>query len=97
MKTLPDNGGEAGSIPDLGRSHMPWSNYARAPQLLSLCSLDREPQLLKSMYLEPVLCSKRSQHNEKPVHHNQRVDPTRHNWRKSLSSNKDPAQPKINK
>ena len=26
------------SIPDLGRSHMPWSNKFCAPQLLSLCS-----------------------------------------------------------
>ena len=25
--------------------HMPWSNKARAPQLLSLCSRSREPEL----------------------------------------------------
>ena len=28
------------------------------------------PQLLKPARLEPVLCNKRSQHNEKPAHHN---------------------------
>ena len=35
-----------GLSPGPGRSHMPWSNLARAPQLLSLCSRAREPQLL---------------------------------------------------
>ena len=39
--------GDMGSSPGLGRSHMPWSNEARAPQLLSLhvwslCSAARE-------------------------------------------------------
>ena len=29
------------------------------------------PQLLKPACLEPVLCNKRSHHNEKPVHHNE--------------------------
>ena len=38
--------GDMGSDPGLGRSHMLQSNYARAPQLLSLCSRAREPQLL---------------------------------------------------
>ena len=32
------------------RAHMPRSNYARAPQLLSLHSRAREPQLLKPMH-----------------------------------------------
>ena len=35
-----------GSSPGLGSSHMPRSNKARAPQLLSLRSRAREPQLL---------------------------------------------------
>ena len=35
-----------GSSPGLGRSHMPRSNKARVPQLLSLRSRAREPQLL---------------------------------------------------
>ena len=33
---LPANAGDAGSGPGLGRSHMPRSNWAREPQLLSL-------------------------------------------------------------
>ena len=33
------NEGEMGLIPDPGRSHMLWSNEARAPQLLSLSTL----------------------------------------------------------
>ena len=28
VKNLPANAGGTGSIPDLGRSHMPWSNWA---------------------------------------------------------------------
>ena len=48
VKYPPANAGDTGSIPGLGRSHMPWSNYARAPQLLSLRSRAREPQLLSS-------------------------------------------------
>ena len=44
---LPANAGDTGSSPALGRSHMPWSNWAREPQLLSLhvwslCSETRE-------------------------------------------------------
>ena len=33
----------------------------------------------RAFTLEPVLCNKRSYHNEKPAHHNQRVAPVRHN------------------
>ena len=47
VENLPVNAGDTGSSPGLGRSHMPWSNYAREPQLLSLrvwslCSATRE-------------------------------------------------------
>ena len=43
----PANAGDTGSSPGLGRSHMPWSGWAREPQLLSLrvwslCSATRE-------------------------------------------------------
>ena len=34
VKNLPANAGDMGSIPGLGRSPMPQSNWARAPQLL---------------------------------------------------------------
>ena len=46
VKNLPANAGDMGSSPGLGRCHMPWSNKARAPQLLSLRSRAWEPQLL---------------------------------------------------
>ena len=47
VKNLPANTGNTGASPDPGRSHMPWTNLARVPQALSLCSRAREPQLLK--------------------------------------------------
>ena len=47
VESLPANAGDAGSSPGLGRSHMPRSNWAHEPQLLSLrawslCSTTRE-------------------------------------------------------
>ena len=47
VENLPANAGDMGSIPGLGRSHMPRSKWAREPQLLSLrvwslCSATRE-------------------------------------------------------
>ena len=37
VESPPANAGDTGSSPGLGRSHVPWSNWAREPQLLSLC------------------------------------------------------------
>ena len=47
VENLPANEGDMGSSRGLGRSHMPRSNWAREPQLLSLrvwslCSATRE-------------------------------------------------------
>ena len=36
VENLPANAGDTGSSPGLGKSHMPRSNWAREPQLLSL-------------------------------------------------------------
>ena len=36
VENLPASAGDTGSNPGLGRSHMPRSNWAREPQLLSL-------------------------------------------------------------
>ena len=36
VESLPANAGDTGSSPGLGGSRMPWSNWAREPQLLSL-------------------------------------------------------------
>ena len=46
VENLPANAGDTGSSPGLGRSHMLRSNEAHVPQLLSLCSRARKPQLL---------------------------------------------------
>ena len=46
VKNLPAKAGDTGSSPGPGRSHMPRSNEARAPQLRSLHSRACEPQLL---------------------------------------------------
>ena len=46
VKNQPANAGDMGLSPGPGRSHMPQSNLARAPQLLSLRYTAREPQLL---------------------------------------------------
>ena len=52
VENLPANAGDTGSSPGLGRSHMPRSNYARKPQLLSLrvwslCSTTREAAIVR--------------------------------------------------
>ena len=75
VENLPANAGDAGSSPGLGRSHMPRSNWAREPQLLSLrvwrlCSATREAAIvrgprtamksgLRSPQLEEALAQKR--------------------------------------
>ena len=52
VENLPANAGDTGSSPGLGRSHMPQSNKAREPQLLSLrvwswCSATREAAIVR--------------------------------------------------
>ena len=52
VENLPANAGDAGSGPGLGRSHMPRSNWAREPQLLSLrvwslCSATGEAAIVR--------------------------------------------------
>ena len=51
-ESLPANAGDTGSSPGLGRSHMPRSNWAREPQLLSLhvwslCYATREAVIMR--------------------------------------------------
>ena len=58
VNNLPASAGDKGWIPGVGRSYMLQNNSAHVPQLLKLSHLD------------PILCNKRSHHNEKPVHHN---------------------------
>ena len=73
-KNPPANAGDTGSIPGPGRSHVPRSNKARVPQLLSLRSRAHEPQLLKPARLETELRNKRSHRSEKPTR--RKEDPT---------------------
>ena len=52
VENLPANAGDMGSSPGLGGSHMPQSNWACEPQLLSLrvwslCSATRETAIVK--------------------------------------------------
>ena len=52
VENLPANAGDTGSIPGLGGSHMPRSDWAREPQLLSLhvwslCSATREAAIVR--------------------------------------------------
>ena len=52
VENAPANSGDTGSSPDLGRAHMPRSNWAREPLLLSLrvwslCSATREAAIVR--------------------------------------------------
>ena len=52
VESLPANAGDTGSRPGLGGSLMPWSDWAREPQLLSLriwslCSATREAAIVR--------------------------------------------------
>ena len=54
VENPPANAGDTGSSPGLGGSHMPQSNWAREPQLLSLrvwslCSTTREAAIVRGL------------------------------------------------
>ena len=68
VKNPPANAGDMGLIPGPGRFHVPWSNWACTPQLLSPHAVTTEAQGLK-----PVLCNKRRHCNEKSAHSNEEV------------------------
>ena len=61
IKNPPANTGDTGLTPSLGRFHVPWSNQAHAPQLLSLSAA-----ITEAKHLDPVLRKKRSHHKKKP-------------------------------
>ena len=68
VKNLPASAGDTGSSPGPGGSHMPWSNKARAPQLLSLHSRACKPQLLSLRATTTKACAPRARalQQEKP-------------------------------
>ena len=73
VESLPANTGDTGLSSGLGGSHMPRSNWAREPQLLSLrvwslCSATREAAIVRgprSPQLEKALAQKRRPNTEK--------------------------------
>ena len=76
---------DTGLVPGPGRPHTPWSSWAHAALLLTLCSRAWGPQLLSLRTIEPVL-HKRSHPSEKPTPQLEKI----------LCSNKDAAQLKTN-
>ena len=96
---LPACAGDVGSSPGPGRSHMPWRNWACAPQLLSLCSRAHEPRLLspRATATETHTPRARAPQQERPLQREahvpqQGVVPARRYWRKPTCSNEDPTQ-----
>ena len=83
VENLPANAGDTGPSPGLGRSHMPQSNWAREPQLLSLrvwslCSTTGEAVIVRgprtamksgprSPQLEKALAQKRRPNTPKNI------------------------------
>ncbi|KAJ8782452.1 hypothetical protein J1605_010160 [Eschrichtius robustus] len=93
VENLPANAGDMGSSPGLGRSHMPRSNWAREPQLLSLrvwsltslvaqwlrIRLPMQGIWVRSLVWEDPTCHGAT----KPVRHNYRactLEPASHNY-----------------
>ena len=68
VKNLPANAGDMGSIPGLGRSHVPWGNKGCVPQL-SLYTTTTEPVLWSpgAATTEPACCNYRSPHAVEPA------------------------------
>ena len=99
--SLPARAGDMGSSPGLGGYHVPWSDWAREPQLLSLrvwslCSATREAAIVRGPrtmmrsgprlpQLEKALT--RNEDLEKALARNEDLE-------KALARNEDPTQPK---
>ena len=84
VESPPANAGDTGSIPGLGRSHMPRSNWAHEPQLLSLrvwslCPATGGAAIVRG----PRIAMKSGPHLPQ--------------LEKALARNEDPTQLKINK
>ena len=81
VENLPANAGDTGLSPGLGRSHMPWSNWAHEPQLLSLrvwslCSTAGEATIVKrpahrDEEWPPLAAIRGSPHTETKTQHSQ--------------------------
>ena len=84
VESLPASAGDAGSSPGLGGSHMPWSTWARGPQLLSL----RVWSLCPAAGGAAIVKGPRTAMKSGP--HLPQLE-------KALARTEDPTQPKINK
>ena len=83
VENLPANAGDTGTSPGLGGSHMPRSNWAREPQLLSLCvwslcSATREAAIVKRPVHRdeewpPLAATRESPHAETKTQHSQKL------------------------
>ena len=84
VENLPANAGDTVSSPGLGRSHMPRSNWAREPQLLSLRVWSLCPATGGAVIVKGLRTAMKS-------------GPRLLQLEKALARNEDPTQPKINK
>ena len=86
VKSPPANAGDAGSIPSLGRF--------RCLGASNLCPVTAEPVLQSpgAVPAEPSCCNRCSPRTLERCP--SRENPAQCKWRKSVSSNKGPAQPK---
>ena len=99
-KNSPVNAGDTDSIPGPGRCHMIWSNWARAPQLLSLYARAWKTQVLSlwaataDASVPGAYAPQQEEPQQREAHALQgREAPTHQSWRKPACSNKDPARP----
>ena len=97
VENLPCNARDTGSIPDLGRSHMPWGSWADGPQLRSPHSGPCEPQLLKPVY--PRACAPQQERSLQWEACVPQLENSPHSLKleKACLQQEDPAQSKIKK
>ena len=103
VENLPANAGDTGWSPDPGSSHVPRSNEARAPQLLSLSSRACKPQLLSPQAPTtearmPRACAPQQREAKamRSPHTTKKGSPRSPQLeRKPACRNEDPTQPKI--
>ena len=74
VKNPPAIAGDMCSTPGPGKSHMLWSNWARAPQLLSLRATTTEAHASRAHALQQEKLPQREAHTRQ-----QRVAPARRN------------------
>ena len=92
VEGLPADAGDTGSSPGLGGSHMPWSGWARGPQLLSLRVWSLCPAAGgAAMVRGPRTVMKSGPRTA------MRSGPRLPQLEKALARIEDPTQPKINK